>query len=106
MKIFISQPMFGKTKGEIRKERNAAIQKLRAKFGKNVEILSSLISEPIRDEIKNKALYSLGHSINILARADACYFMRGWEDARGCRIEAECCKQYGMPLIHWQEVEG
>lgn len=33
-------------------------------------------------------------------RERAAYFCRGWEQARGCRIEHEAAKSYGLEIIY------
>ena len=45
MKIFISQPMNGKEAEEIQRERDIAIFKLKAKYGKEVEIIDSFVKD-------------------------------------------------------------
>lgn len=44
MKIFISQPMRGKTDAEILAERERAIKDAKAKWGDDVEVLESFFS--------------------------------------------------------------
>lgn len=31
--------------------------------------------------------------------ADIAYFAKGWQDARGCKIENTCAIEYGIPVI-------
>ena len=38
-------------------------------------------------------------SLQLLAKADIAYFAPGWEDARGCKIENTCAKEYGIQVI-------
>ena len=42
-----------------------------------------------------KPLWYLGKSLELLSTADIAYFAKGWEEARGCRIEHECAEEYG-----------
>lgn len=35
-----------------------------------------------------------------LAHADAVYFDNGWNNARGCRIENQICKEYGIKCLY------
>lgn len=37
--------------------------------------------------------------MELLADADVAYFARGWESARGCRIENQCAIEYGIDTI-------
>ena len=41
----------------------------------------------------------LAKSLELLADADVAYFDRGWESARGCRIENQCAIEYGIDTI-------
>ena len=85
-KLFISQPMRGKTDEEIKAERAKAI-----------EAASELVGEPV--EADAKPLWFLGKSLELLADADVAYFAPGWNDARGCIIEHDCAIAYGIKSI-------
>lgn len=94
MKIFISQPMGGRTDEEIESERQLAIQYLKSHFGENTEILDTNFNFPGKN-----ALYYLAKSLEMLDQADIAYFIQGWEKHRGCLIEHECCIQYNIPIL-------
>ena len=98
MKVFISQPMKDKTDAEILKEREFAITKIKEKYGSDdAEIINSLL---INDYVsKNRPLYCLGKSLTLLAEADVAYFVKGWEYAKGCKIEHTCAIEYGVDCI-------
>ena len=94
-KIFISQPMNGRTNDEIEKERESLIEKAKKHFiGDKVEILDSFFKD-----FNGNSLAFLGKSITLLSEADIALFGFGWQDARGCKIEHECCVKYGIPVI-------
>lgn len=96
MKIFISQPMKGKTDEEIIEARAVAVEYLRLKYGSDVEILNSFFQgEPVTVN----PLKCLAESIRILADADAAFFCRGWMTARGCLIEHQCAESYGIKVV-------
>lgn len=97
MKIFISQPMRGKTKEEILSVRQLAIEEAERELGERVEVIESYFEDAPNDG--NVPLWHLGKSIVLLSSADAVYFAKGWEDARGCRIERICAEQYGVRII-------
>ena len=44
-------------------------------------------------------LWFLGKSLELLAGADIAYFAKGWQDARGCRIEHTCAVEYNIDRI-------
>ena len=95
-KLFISQPMRGKTDEEILKEREIAIEKVKNVLGEDVEVLETFFDD---FSVDAKPLEYLARSIQFLAKADAAYFVDGWENARGCKIEHECALEYGIRII-------
>lgn len=95
-KLFISQPMNGKTDEEILATREEAIKKAEELLGESVEVIDSFFQSAPHDA---KPLWFLGKSIELLSTADVVYFAKGWERARGCKIEYECAKEYGLDSI-------
>lgn len=97
-KLFISQPMRGKTDEEILAVREKAIASAERELGEKVEVINSFFREAY-EEGKNYPLYWLGKSISLMAQADVVYFAKGWEEARGCCIENTCAIEYGIELV-------
>ena len=95
-KLFISQPMKGKSDEEILKERNKAIAEAERLCDDTVEVLDSFFQYVPADA---KPLWFLGKSLELLAKADVAYFAPGWADARGCKIENLCAVEYGIDRI-------
>lgn len=95
-KLFISQPMKGKTDEEILEERQKAIKSAEKMVGEPVEVIDSFFQNAPADA---KPLWFLGKSLELLAGADIAYFTKGWQDARGCKIENTCAIEYGIPVI-------
>lgn len=95
-KLFISQPMNGKTDEEILAERAEAIKSAKKAFGEEFEVIDSFFQGAPADA---KPLWFLGKSLELLSTADAAYFARGWADARGCLIEHMCAINYDIPCI-------
>ena len=95
-KVFISQPMNGKTNEEIEAVREKAIASATDMLGESVEVIDSFFKDAPHDA---KPLWFLGKSLELLSNADVAYFAKGWENARGCRIEHECAIEYGIDLI-------
>lgn len=89
MDVFISQPMNGKKTGEIEYEREEFVKDLK-------KCLLDTIFHFTEDI---PSLVYLGRSIEALAKADLAVFMDGWENARGCRIEHQAAKDYGIPTL-------
>lgn len=95
-KLFISQPMAGKTDEEIFAERERAIKAAEELLREPVEVIDSFFrSAPVGA----KPLWLLGKSLELLSDADIAYFAKDWQKARGCKIEHECAVEYGIPRI-------
>ena len=100
--IFISQPMRDRTEGEIIAEREKAINEAKLHFVEddNVVVIDSLLKDCKPESARCTALMYLGKSIQLMADADAVCFAPGWKEARGCRIEHECAREYGKHIIY------
>lgn len=94
-KIYVSQPMRGKTEAQICIERSKAIESAQKLLGEPVEIIPSY--DPAFAEMT--PLECLGKNIELMAHADVAYFASGWENARGCLIEHECAVMYGIQIL-------
>lgn len=95
-KLFISQPMGGKTDEEIKAERAKAIESAEKLVGEPVEVIDSFFQGA---PVGAKPLWFLGKSLELLADADVAYFAPGWEEARGCKIEHTCTVEYNIDRI-------
>ena len=96
MKLFISQPMKGKSNEEILAVREKAIESAERYLGEKVEVIDSFFKDAPVDA---KPLWYLAKSIELLATADVAYFAKDWEKYRGCRIENTCAIDYGIDVI-------
>ena len=103
-KLFISQPMRGKTDEEILAVRKYAHQTAEWVLGEPVEVIDSYLHET--PEVSNSALWCLGRSLELMADADVVYFVYGWEKYRGCRIEHECALEYSKDIIILRKSEN
>ena len=83
-KLFISQPMNGKSDEQILKEREEAVREAKIVCGEEVELIDSFFQSAPADA---RPLWFLGKSLELLSTADVAYFAPGWKDARGCKIE-------------------
>lgn len=95
-KIFISQPMRGKSTEQIKEEREAVIDTLKEQYG-SIEILESVFDD---FNETTHPLKFLSRAINTLADADVAVFMNGWKEARGCKMEHECAMNYSIPVYY------
>ena len=106
--IFISQPMTGKSEGEILATRQKAIDKihqLASKDGEQVNIIDSYIDDATRNEFQGRMgdatnwdIFWLSQSLQKLALADTIWLCDGWEHSKGCKIELSCAMQYGLDV--------
>ena len=96
-RIFISQPMRGKTDVEIKQERQEIVDACVNECGMDIEIIDSFFEGC---PYGAQPAWFLGKSIELLSSANAVYFADGWENARGCRIEHQVAVDYGIKIIH------
>jgi len=98
MKIMISQPMAGIPDEKIRKQRDEIIEKFKKL---HIEVVDSFITEEAPSDSYKPNVYYLGRTImTFLHQVDAVYFADGWREARGCRIEHQICKEYGIKCLY------
>lgn len=100
-KLFISQPMRGRTDEEILAVREKAIESAKNYLKEcgeedEIEVIDSFFQNAPAEA---RPLWFLAKSLELLSTADVAYFAKGWEDARGCRIENECAIEYGIDVI-------
>lgn len=100
VRVFISQPMRDKTADEIKKERRVAIERLKKEAGEDVEVIDSFFEVAPHDA---KPLWFLGKSFQLLSTADVAVFVGSWRDYRGCKMEHEAAKQYGIKVMYFGE---
>jgi Asp-tRNA(Asn)/Glu-tRNA(Gln) amidotransferase A subunit family amidase len=92
-KAMISQPMRGKTEEQVRIERKETIDMLNEQ---GYEVVDTVFPD-FKDE-GNVPLKYLAKSLEFMADVDYVYFMDGWRDARGCRIEHAAAVDYGIEV--------
>lgn len=104
MKAMLSQPMAGKTEQEIIETRERAISSLTEN---GYEIVNTLFTDEWYSKeameargVANIPLCFLAKSLENMSLCHAAYFCKGWEQARGCRIEHEAAKAYGLTIIY------
>jgi hypothetical protein len=103
-KAMLSQPMAGKTQDEIVATREKAIAALEAK---GYEIVNTLFTDEwySKDSMTERGVVQiplcfLAKSLENMSLCDVVYFCKGWEQTRGCKIEHEVAKVYGMKIIY------
>ena len=104
MKAMLSQPMAGKTDAEIIATREKAINALKEK---GYEIVNTLFTDEWYSKEKmeergvvQNPLCDLAKSLENMSLCHAAYFCKGWENARGCRLEHDAAVAYGLDVIY------
>ena len=104
MKAMLSQPMAGKSEEEIKATREKAIATLKEK---GYEIVNTLFTdkwysnEAMKDRgVVKIPLCFLAKSLENMSLCHAAYFCKGWEQARGCRLEHDAAVAYGLDVIY------
>ena len=103
-KAMFSQPMNGKTDEEIIATREKAVKQLESM---GYEVVNTLFTDEwySRDAMAKRGVVQipicfLAKSLENMSLCDAAYFAKGWENARGCKIEHEVAKAYGVKIIY------
>lgn len=103
MNVMISQPMNGLKDEEIAATRAKAAKVLEER---GHMILNTYFTEEYfsynglqNAGVVQPPVYFLAKSIEAMSFCDAVYFCKGWEKARGCRIEHDVAIQYGLQIM-------
>jgi len=103
-KIMISQPMNGFTGGEIKDTRDRALEYIKRE---GYEFVNTLFTDEwykkenmINRGVVQIPLCFLAKSIENMSLCHVAYFAKGWEKARGCKIEHDVAKAYGLEIIY------
>ena len=98
-KAMVSQPMAGETDEQIAATRERATAKLEAM---GYEVVDTLLAEEAVDVsgVVQVPLCFLAKSLESMSLCHAVYFCKGWENARGCRIEHDAAAAYGLEVLY------
>ena len=107
MKVMLSQPMAGKTDEKIIATREKAIKALEAR---GYEIVNTLFTDEWynRENMEKRGVVQiplcfLAKSLENMSLCHAVYFCKGWERARGCRLEHDAAVAYGLTVIYEED---
>lgn len=102
MKAMLSQPMNSKSGQEIISTRDKAIKALKEK---GYEIVNTFFTDEwySKESMEERGVVQiplcfLAKSIENMSLCHAVYFCKGWENARGCRIEHDAAVAYGLDV--------
>ena len=93
-RVFISQPVEGKSDVEVLSARAKAAHEAQEHLGEEIEVLDAFWSNT-----GARALQMLGQAISVMSQADLVYFVPGWESDRKCSIEHTCATEYGINVL-------
>ena len=103
-KAMLSQPMAGKSDAEIIATRERAIKALEAR---GYEIVNTLFTDEwySNENMEKRGVVQiplcfLAKSLENMSLCHAVYFCKGWEQARGCKIEHDAAVAYGLTIIY------
>lgn len=106
-KAMLSQPMAGKTEQEITEARDRAIAALESAGYEviNTKFTDEWYSRESMSErgVVNIPLAFMAKSLTNMSLCHAAYFCKGWKNARGCRIEHEAAKAYGLKILYEED---
>lgn len=107
MKAMLSQPMAGKTDEEIKATREKAIKALKEK---EYEIVNTLFTDEwySKEKMQERGVVQiplcfLAKSLTNMSLCHAVYFCKGWENARGCKIEHDAAVAYGLTILYEED---
>ena len=93
MKIFISQPITGKSNAEIFATRKNIVSKLNSKYPDATIINSVILGGNDTNDIKY-----LGITLNLMADADLVVFATNRTNSKGCQVEYYVATLYGKEI--------
>lgn len=103
-KAMLSQPMAGKTEEEIVATREKAIEELEER---GYQLVNTLFTDEwySKEQMSDRGVVQiplcfLAKSLENMSLCHAAYFCKGWENARGCKIEHDAAKAYGLEVIY------
>lgn len=103
-KIMISQPMNGLTDEQIAETRNRFLEYAKKE---GLTVVNTFFSDEYysKESITQRGVVQiplsfLAKSVENMSLCHKAYFAKGWENARGCKIEHEIAKQYGLEIIY------
>ena len=94
MRIFLSLGMRGRDENDVLKEIAEATHYIKS-VHPDWEVVNTYRQEGVPEIVA--PTYYLGRSIQILGSCDQVWFLNDWKNYRGCLVEHEVCKAYGIP---------
>ena len=99
-KLFISCPMKGRTKENIKKSMEQMHKIAEIMFDQKLEVIPTYI-EDAPPANSNECVWYLGRSIQLMAEADLFVGIYYSEYFKGCNIESDVANSYGIPSVRF-----
>lgn len=94
MKIFLSLGMRGRDEKDVLHDIEEATFYIK-RMHPDCEVINTYRQEGVPEIVA--PTYYLGRSIQILGSCDQVWFINDWKNYRGCLVEYDVCKIYGIP---------
>lgn len=98
VKVFISQPMAGRTNEEIIAQRADALIQVAKKYPDCFVLAIDSFNEGALNT--SDPITELGRCVSLMTDADVVVFCDGWGESRGCNVEHEVAVQYGITYVY------
>ena len=98
-KLFISCPMKGRTEENIKDSMDRMHKIAELIFREELEVIQTYIPHKVPENV-NRSVWCLGESIKKLAEADYFIGVTYSSAFRGCAIESEVARAYGIPTTY------
>lgn len=98
VKVFISQPMAGRTDEAITAERIKAISTVEKKYSAWYVVEIDSFNKGALNN--SDPVTELGRCVSLMTDADVVVFCDGWQYSRGCNVEHEVAIQYDIPCMY------
>ena len=115
-RVMISQPMKNKSKEEIIKVREDAVNLLE---DLNYKVIDTYFENKFHNKyednnseernvwcVVNIPIFFLAKSLEKMAECDAVYFCKGWKEARGCICEHKVAEMYNLEILYEENYES
>ena len=98
----ISMPMNGLSEDEVFDKFNEVSALLKSK---GYLVVNTLLHDTDdlaleKQGVVQLPVWYLAESLKRMSECDTVYFCKGWRGARGCKIEHEVAKQYGLTMLY------
>ena len=109
VKVMICQPMSNIPEEVVLEKREAAKkhaaellnERLHPAEELEIDFIENYVYEDAPAEASN--LWYLGRSIQMAGTADFLYFVDGWKNANGCKVESLIAELYEIPILYKKE---